>query len=207
MNQTCKTCLIEKPVAEFWKQRAKKTGIQAECKECMRTRNNRWYAKNKSPELAERNRDATNKKRRTHPKRSWFVSLKARAKQTGKAFDLTPDDVPVPLFCPVLGMSLRIGLGRGWGHGLSLRDATPSVDRIDNKSGYVRGNVVVVSYRANRIKSDATAKELRAIADFYGRLENGRAGRSSRFGHPNKSDGGKRENALPPVQPYEEAYS
>ena len=40
-----------------------------------------------------------------------------------------------------------------------------TVDRIDSSLGYVKGNVWVVSYRANAIKRDATPEELRRIAD------------------------------------------
>lgn len=41
-----------------------------------------------------------------------------------------------------------------------------SLDRIVPSLGYVPGNVAVISHRANRIKSDATADELRAVADW-----------------------------------------
>lgn len=41
-----------------------------------------------------------------------------------------------------------------------------SLDRIDNKQGYVRGNIVVMSYRANRLKNDATEKDLEALLNW-----------------------------------------
>jgi hypothetical protein len=40
------------------------------------------------------------------------------------------------------------------------------LDRIDNNEGYVKGNVAVISFRANTLKNNATAEELRAIADY-----------------------------------------
>ena len=43
-------------------------------------------------------------------------------------------------------------------------------DRIDPKKGYVKGNIIVVSMRANRIKTDATVDEIRKVADFYEKL-------------------------------------
>jgi hypothetical protein len=46
-------------------------------------------------------------------------------------------------------------------------DFSPSIDRIIPSLGYVRGNVVIVSMRANRIKTDATDAELRRVAKFY----------------------------------------
>lgn len=41
-----------------------------------------------------------------------------------------------------------------------------SLDRVDNKKGYVPGNVVVMSYKANRLKNDGTAEEHETIAKW-----------------------------------------
>lgn len=79
----------------------------------------------------------------------------ARVKKRGVEFSLTEDDIVVPVFCPVLGISIAFEDG-------PRRDSTPSIDRIDPKKGYVPGNVQVVSWRANKIKQDATLDELRA---------------------------------------------
>jgi hypothetical protein len=48
----------------------------------------------------------------------------------------------------------------------SCRDKKPTLDRINNDEGYIRGNVAIISFRANRIKSDASADELQAIANY-----------------------------------------
>ena len=53
------------------------------------------------------------------------------------------------------------------------KDASPSIDRIIPTLGYVRGNVIVVSLKANRIKNDATPDELMEVARFYKELLNG----------------------------------
>lgn len=42
------------------------------------------------------------------------------------------------------------------------------MDRIIPELGYTKGNVVVISFRANRLKNDATYEELRALADYVG---------------------------------------
>src|SRR3546814_14524029 len=39
-----------------------------------------------------------------------------------------------------------------------------SLDRIDNTKGYVRGNVAVMSYKANRLQNEGTAEEHEIIA-------------------------------------------
>jgi len=95
--------------------------------------------------------------------RLWaYTQKKAGAKKLGIAFTIGPDDFSWPSHCPALGIQLNSG---------GSRDNTPSFDRIDPRYGYVPGNVVVVSMRANRMKSDASAAELQALALFYKRME------------------------------------
>lgn len=92
-----------------------------------------------------------------NPERRLFNSAKARAKRRGIEFTISIEDIVIPDVCPVLGIPIVTERGRGHCH-----DA-PSLDRIDNKAGYVPGNVRVVSYRANVLRGDSTAEELRAL--------------------------------------------
>lgn len=62
------------------------------------------------------------------------------------------DDLVIPTHCPLLGIELD--------QFHPNLDNHCSLDRIDSTKGYVRGNVMVISHRANRIKSNATAEEL-----------------------------------------------
>jgi len=86
------------------------------------------------------------------PSKRLFYGVKSRARKFGIAFNLTIDDIVVPATCPVLGIPLITGSAD--------RDQWPSVDRIKPVLGYVKGNVRVISYRANQLKNDATAAEL-----------------------------------------------
>lgn len=86
-------------------------------------------------------------------------AVRHRAKKDGVAFDLEPSDIRVPDVCPVFGTAFVFGLGK------SL-PTSPSIDRVKPALGYVRGNVVVISKRANMLKGDATAGELRLLADW-----------------------------------------
>lgn len=95
-----------------------------------------------------------------------YARLKHRAANSGLEFDLTPDDFEsLPTHCPVLGIPLNYDAGHS-----GPADNRLSVDRIDPAKGYTRGNIVLVSMRANRIKNDATPEELQKIADFYAQL-------------------------------------
>lgn len=99
-----------------------------------------------------------------HPlARSLWRSARRRAREKGLPFNISPHDVIVPQYCPVLGIELVMGTGVS-------HDASPTLDKIVPDKGYTKGNVVVVSNRANRIKSDATVDELRRLASFYQQL-------------------------------------
>lgn len=89
--------------------------------------------------------------------------LRQRARKLDVPFDLTVEDVGVllaaALTCPVLGMPLVFSLGNGSGG----RDDSPSFDRFIPTLGYIRGNVSVISNRANRMKYDASLAELKLL--------------------------------------------
>lgn len=87
-------------------------------------------------------------------------NAKQRAKRAGLPFSLRPSDIQVPEICPVLGIPL-------FRTPVKPSEHSPTIDRIDNSKGYEPGNIVVVSYRANRLKSDATLLELNRLAAFY----------------------------------------
>jgi len=102
--------------------------------------------------------------RRSDPRARLLALAKHRAKKRGLPFAITANDIPIPVFCPVLGMRLQRGEGR-------QVDTSPTVDRIDCALGYVPGNVIVISARANRLKGDAPWSELYRIAAFYQQIK------------------------------------
>jgi len=93
-----------------------------------------------------------------------LINAKDRAVKAGIPFNLTEGDIEIPDCCPALGIPLVAGSSRGG------TDASPSLDRIKPELGYVRGNVRVISGRANRIKSNAAASELEAVARWLKNL-------------------------------------
>lgn len=83
-----------------------------------------------------------------------------RAAAKGLPFDLTLAALgDFPTHCPVFGVEL-VYQAEG-----KRINASASLDRIDSQRGYIQGNVWLISWRANQIKNDATAAELRAVAD------------------------------------------
>lgn len=87
-----------------------------------------------------------------------LTEAKYRAKKRGLEFSIELEDVVVPMVCPVFGIEMR-SCGNGGGPG----DSSPTLDRIDSSKGYVKGNVWVISGKANRIKNNATLQDLRNL--------------------------------------------
>lgn len=100
-------------------------------------------------------------------RRSIFRHKKSAAKKLGIKFSLRYEDIKWPDVCPILGTKLAYSVAKKTGP----RPNSPSFDRIRPKRGYTPGNVIIISSRANTMKSDAKPGELLKIAKFYKRLE------------------------------------
>ncbi len=94
-----------------------------------------------------------------------LLSAKTRAKRAGLEFNLEREDIIIPQFCPIMGIELRRDNNK-------FQSNSPTLDRIDNNKGYIKGNIWVISALANTMKNKATKEELikfsRAILNFYG---------------------------------------
>jgi len=101
-----------------------------------------------------------------NPKWAWVVSAvggaRTRAKWANIEFDITNEYIYgiTADTCPALGIQFVFG---GVGFNTAVN---PSIDRIDPKQGYIKGNMAVISHRANMIKSNASSDELRKIAEW-----------------------------------------
>ena len=96
----------------------------------------------------------------------FFQEAKSRAQNKNVPFTVTLKYLREMAgdHCPVFGHKFVWGRSR-LGKGKTTGDS-PSLDRIIPKLGYVPGNVVFISHNANRIKNNATEKELYAVADW-----------------------------------------
>lgn len=95
--------------------------------------------------------------------RQLFYAAMERARKKNLDFNITIEDIKIPTICPILKIPIVPGKGRKGKKSMSgpgNRDSSPSVDRIDNDKGYVKGNVRVISWRANYLKNTATLEEL-----------------------------------------------
>lgn len=92
-------------------------------------------------------------RRMRYPERFMFKRAKKRAIEKGLDFNIDLSDIIIPEICPVYP-HITLDLVS------PDPDNSPSLDRIDNTQGYIKGNIRVISGRANRHKSDATLEEL-----------------------------------------------
>lgn len=146
------------------KQRAKEASLRYRIKHAERIRQRDREAKKR-----ERSRDRTryNKKmkkwRDSDPRKkmSWLLTVaKGRAKKLGIEFNVSIDDLEIPTCCPLLGVEINYAVNAGF-----AVPNSPSIDRINPKLGYVKGNVWIVSWRANRIKNDSSLEELERLTE------------------------------------------
>lgn len=97
--------------------------------------------------------------KRTAKKTIW-KGCKIRAAAKELPFNITVEDIVIPDVCPVLGIPVFHQERR------KLSDNSPSVDKIIPALGYVRGNIRVISLRANMLKRNGTASELIKVARY-----------------------------------------
>jgi hypothetical protein len=165
-ERTERTCWYKKRQNHFCsRQCANTANARKKATGMTRTEYMRWYWS--QPENFERRKKSQSEASRRRvaaagvsAKKIMLARVKARALENGIPFGLTVSDFDIPDVCPVLGIPLTPQEGRGGGPN------SPSLDRITPALGYVRGNVVVISKRANIIKSDATADEIQKVADW-----------------------------------------
>jgi len=196
-NSTSKVCpkcgqekvvSADKSISEFYPT---KNGFRSYCKQCSaklrkndagytKSYNERYYKGHKK-KLAKRfhgyyqvNRGKLRSygksyyagRREGQLEKDILIRVRSRAKKLGVPFNLTLEDIVIPITCPILGIPIGVQqLGR---KGPSPN--SPSVDRLKPNGGYIRGNVRIISNRANTLKLNATIEELEMVlADLRSR--------------------------------------
>ena len=162
----CKKCSTEKPETEWYYSVRGRDGMCKSCrkeyrKDIKRGYQKTYYQKNKeyyqnlNKEFFDNNPEYHKKWNRRKPENRLLMSARQRAKEKGLDFNLDLSDIVIPSICPVLKVPMIIGTS-----------TAPSIDRIDSKKGYIKGNIKIISKRANTIKSDGTIEEHKAIIEY-----------------------------------------
>jgi hypothetical protein len=96
----------------------------------------------------------------------FLAGAKKRATAKGLEFDLDLEFLRsiAPNKCPVFGFELD---WNGWGTAEGkAKENSPSLDKIDPNRGYVKGNVMWLSWKANRLKSNVSHEDLLILANW-----------------------------------------
>lgn len=166
----CTFCGEEKERSEFSVRLGTWKNVVSHCKACnrkkygenaetVRKRAREYYWKNRE-KIAKRGREL----RESNPARDMYYTAKRRARKMGVACTISMDDITIPERCPVFDIPLVVSKG-------SCSGNSPSLDRIDTTKGYTPENTIVVSHKANTMKSNANVDELRALVEFYEELQ------------------------------------
>lgn len=117
-----------------------------------------WYQEHKTERASE------GRSRYVNDTSRYVYHIVKRAEQRAKTknvpFDLSISDIVIPEICPILGVKFEIA-AKG-----EPRDYSPSLDRIDPLRGYVKGNIQIISMKANRIKSNASIEEIEKVLGY-----------------------------------------
>lgn len=107
-------------------------------------------------------KDEKNRKLRewgeAHPEEKMLRQAKSRANVFGLDFNITVEDLVIPKLCPVLGEPIDRTAPRS--------RLSPTIDRIDNSKGYIKGNVTVISHQANTWKSNMTINDMQKLITY-----------------------------------------
>lgn len=147
----CKKCKETKPISNFLN---KKNCLRPRCAACRSEDKRDARRKN-----VEKYRLMEKEYKIRNPERTILKNIKSRAKRSNIPFNLELSDIIIPEFCPVLGIKLSKISNK-------LCDNTPSVDRLIPEKGYVKGNITIISYRANTIKNNGTVEEHQKIIQY-----------------------------------------
>ena len=158
--KTCTKCGIPKENQEFYKRSESPDGFDWWCKTCKHNHvKNYYHHAIESQRVRGRSlkTKALRKKRwRENPTQHLLWSARRRAKIKKLPFALTVNDIVIPDMCPILGIKLEIGNDKA-------TDNSPTIDRKYQELGYIKDNIHVISYRANRLKNDASFEEIEAL--------------------------------------------
>jgi hypothetical protein len=104
--------------------------------------------------------------RADNPKDVMIINARVRAKQRSILCTIAVESLEWPTHCPIFGIELDYNATPTGQRKHAPREAFPSLDRRDPTIGYVPGNVFVISYKANRLKQDASIGQLEALLAY-----------------------------------------
>lgn len=167
VTKICTRCKMPKELEEFPVHKCAKDGRGSWCNECCRgyERTGIHREQNKlrrrelreDPEYRKVEQAKEALRRRIKWKEALLLSLRQRSKERDIPFDLELEDIPdMPELCPILQVPM-----------VRNTPYAPSADRIKCHLGYVKGNIQIISRKANTMKLNATDEELILFSEYW----------------------------------------
>lgn len=198
----CKKCKKEYPLSDFIKNKQCIDGYIGTCRKCRNKYGKKWKQKNKDrlapirrKQYAERygeiQREKERIRRKQYPLKVRCQLLRSgmveRTRLRGLVFDskiFTVKHLMCLLTnspnCECCNKKLDISFKPNG----SPNNDSPSIDRFNPELGYVESNVAILCWRCNNLKRDASAKELRRIADWMDNYEPGQTNKKLTQANP-----------------------
>lgn len=143
-TMVCPVCKRELPIDEFALLANSKTGRRWLCNDCYKEHSeiNNGQDKNYfrklrlkvSPEYKAEIAAQKKASRERNFEAEILRQCRGRAERKGLEFNLELSDIVIPDKCPILEVPFQFGTKGDYSY-------TPSIDRIDNTKGYVKGNI------------------------------------------------------------------
>lgn len=134
------------------------------CMECKKNIDKNYKEKNKE-HIKEYHKKYSKENYSTEKRREKYINnieselfhhAKNRALEKGLDFNITKNDIIIPKVCPVFGTPIDF----------IHKQNVPTLDRVDSNKGYIKGNVQVISSKANRLKNNGTIEEFKKIITY-----------------------------------------
>lgn len=184
MLKKCSKCKETKELFAFIMNKSCKNGYANICKICQNQYSKEWKRKNSKRLTAQRReryaeteglevKVREEKRKQLYPLRRRCQILRSGMKERAIIKDMEFEEQFFTVMylinrliknpnCECCGRELDIGFKKD----KKFNNASPSMDRVDSTKGYTKNNVAILCWECNKHKQDATAKELRMIADY-----------------------------------------
>lgn len=162
MTKRCPKCKRILYADKFYRNSRSSDGLACWCKACVKHHVAKWQRSEKGKKARKLTR---RRSRENNLEMELLCGARNRAKKQNLEFSITKSDIKIPKVCPVFGTPFELGTG-----GVPSKYA-PSLDRIDSTKGYTKDNIIVLSFRANVLKKDASILELEALLGWMRTVE------------------------------------
>ena len=162
-NKKCSGCQQDLPLNLFSKDKYQKSGYRCKCKGCSAVEFTSYSNTENYTKRLEKQVNTRRKQKETNPTKYWahtaFHNAKKRAADNGLEFSITKQwlEENAPQTCVLLGVELIYNANKS-------SPSTASLDRKDSAKGYTPDNCKIISFKANRIKSNASVEEIITLA-------------------------------------------